>query len=147
MLGNTIQLGDSFRDKSVETLTGIKRHIMFVIAESEDEVLVVPMDSVPDGAGRTVQTKDSRIVTVRYPQAGEFPLAPNAYGYTEITRPSFINYKKAQLYKKLTLQFLIRDYEIDVLEPVSDEFLHDLREKGKLSKFLRNSLKQFLKNH
>lgn len=147
MLGKAIQLGDSFRDKSVHTLTGIKRHIMFVIAESEDEVLVVPMDSVPDGAGKTVQTKNSRIVTVRYPQASEFPLVPNDYGYTEITRPSFINYKQAQFYKKLNLQFLIQDYEIDVLESVSDEFLHDLREKGKFSKFLKNSLKRFLENH
>ena len=144
MLGKAIQLGDSFRDNAVKTLTGMKRHIMFVIAESDDEVLVVPMDSIPAKTNATVQTKNSRVVTIRYPQATEFPLKVNDYGYEEITVPSFINYKKAQLYKKLNLQFLIQDYEIDILTPISQEFLADLREKGKTSRFLKNSLKKFL---
>ena len=147
MLGKVIQLGDSFRDKSVETLTGMKRHIMFVIAESDDDVLVVPMDSIPTGIKSTVKTKNSQIITIRYPQAVEFPLTINAYGYKEITVPSFINYKKAQLYTKLNLQFLLRDYEIEILEPISDLFLKELREIGMKSKFLKNSLKIFLSNH
>lgn len=147
MLGNVIQLGDSFRDKSVETITGMKRHIMFVIAESENEVLVVPMDSIPSGVKTNVQTKNSKIITVRYPQATEFPLQVNAYGYTEINVPSFINYKRAQIYTKLNLNVLIQDYEIDLLEPVSDSFLNDLREKAKYSKFLKNSFKQFLEDN
>ena len=97
MLGETIQIGDSFRDRAVETLKGMLRHIMFVIAESEDEVLVVPMDSVPKSESST-QSKNSQVITVLYPQAKEFPLAVNSYGYKRITAESFINYKKAQLY-------------------------------------------------
>ena len=144
MIGSVIQLGASFRDRPVETLTGLKKHIMFVIAESADEVLVVPMDSIPNIQKSTVQTKDSKVVTIRYPQASEFPLRVNDYGYNEIKIPSFINFKMAQLYNKLTLQFLINDYEIDVLDSISESFLNDLREKGKKSKFLKKCLKEFL---
>ncbi|MBO4638342.1 MAG: hypothetical protein J5710_01155 [Treponema sp.] len=144
MIGSVIQLGDSFRDRPVETLTGIKKHIMFVIAESADEVLVVPMDSIPNIQKSTVQIKDSKVVTIRYPQSEEFPLSIGDYGYNEIKTPSFINYKMAQLYSKFTLQFLIKDYEIDILEPICETFLTDLREKGKQSRFLKKSLKDFL---
>ena len=147
MLGNVIQLGDSFRDRPVETLTGLKKHIMFVIAESEDEVLVVPMDSIPNFQKSQVQIKDSKVVTIRYPQASEFTLNVGDYGYSEIKVPSFINYKMAQLYSKITLDFLIKDFEIDLLESISETFLNDLRIRGKQSKFLKRRLKDFLNSY
>lgn len=138
-LNNTIQLKDSFRNVPVETSSKPKRHIMFVIAESDTEILAMPMDSVFNTI--TVRTKK---IIANYPQSKEFELEINAFNYKRITVPSFINYKKATIIDKLKLDFLLQDYQIDLLEPISDTFLSELRKRGIKSKFLTPICKQFL---
>ena len=108
---------------------------MFVIAESDTEILAMPMDSVFNTI--TVRTKK---IIANYPQSKEFELEINAFNYKRITVPSFINYKKAIIIDKLKLDFLLQDYQIDLLEPISDTFLSELRKKRYKIKILNTDL-------
>lgn len=136
-MNESVQIGDSFRARAVITASGPKRHIMFVIAESENELLVVPMDTFPEDCTNLIYLK----------QAQEFILNVNDYGYKEIKHKSFVNYGKADIISKRGVEILIFNAEIDVLESVSDDFLWDLIDNGLKSMFLKKKFKQFLKDY
>ncbi len=101
-MSNCVQLGDSYRDKAVITRNGDKRHIMYVIAEGEDELLVVPMDSYPED-----ENPSEPELKVYVKMAQEFVLNPGDYSYKYIKHKSFINYKKAHIVSKYNVNVLI----------------------------------------
>lgn len=138
----TVQIGDSYRDKVVVTSSGDKRHIMFIIAESEDELLVVPMDTYPEEETNCDPGKKVYVL-----MANEFPLESGDFNYEYIKHKSFINYKRTEIVSKHNVEVLINNYDIDVLSPISDDFLNALISKGKTSRFMKKNCKFFLECH
>lgn len=138
-LGYIFQLKDIFRDIPSNTSTGLKRHIMIIIAETDTDFLAVPIDSIENKILINGQLK-----LANYPQANDFKLNISEYGCSFIKKPSFVNYKKAKLIPRFNLQTLFNDSEIDFLGTIPDEFLTKLIDKGLSSQFLKPAYKQLL---